>query len=265
MYQPHPLDARLAEALAPGRLYAVGGRVRDELRAVIEGIEVPAKDLDYVVTGLTLDELTQRLEQLGRVDLVGAAFAVAKLTTDGQTVDVALPRRERSTGHGHREFEVQSGPEIPLEDDLARRDFRMNMVARALPGGELVDPYHGEADVRAGLIDILTPVTFEEDPLRMLRAAQFTARFGYAPTEATIAAMRAAAPLVRTVAPERALAVLRAGQQRMRPKRGRSRNDGIDERRLVGDAPWRGFVIRRACRKPHRFTVAQHRNRLIEG
>ncbi|MGA7571217.1 MAG: HD domain-containing protein [Candidatus Aquilonibacter sp.] len=203
MYQPHPLDGRLAEALAPGRLFAVGGRVRDELRAELEGVDVPAKDLDYVVTGLTLGELTARLQALGRVDLVGAAFAVAKLTTDGLTVDLALPRRERSTGHGHRDFEVQSGPDIPLEDDLARRDFRMNMIARALPGGELVDPYGGEADIRARRIDILTPVAFDEDPLRMLRAAQFAARFGYEPTPATIEAMRAAAPLVRTVAPER--------------------------------------------------------------
>src|ERR1700677_3668913 len=193
MYQPHPLDARLAEALAPGRLFAVGGRVRDEIRQEVEGVDLPAKDLDYVVTGLTLDELTQRLEQLGRVDLVGAAFAVAKLTTDGQTVDVALPRRERSTGHGHREFQVQSGPEIPLEDDLARRDFRMNMIARALPGGELVDPYGGEADIRARRIDILTPETFEEDPLRLLRAAQFAGRFGFEPTPFTLEAMRAAA------------------------------------------------------------------------
>ena len=203
MYQPHPLDTRLAEALAPGRLFAVGGRVRDEFRAELDGVDLPAKDLDYVVTGLTLDGLTARLRALGRVDLVGAAFAVAKLTTGGLTVDLALPRRERSTGHGHRDFEVQSGPDIPLEDDLARRDFRMNMIARALPGGELVDPYGGEADIRAHRIDILTPVAFDEDPLRMLRAAQFAARFGYEPTPATIEAMRAAAPLVRTVAPER--------------------------------------------------------------
>ncbi|HUB97388.1 MAG TPA: hypothetical protein VL993_15810, partial [Stellaceae bacterium] len=203
MYQPHPLDARLAQALAPGALYAVGGRVRDEIRADLEGVELPAKDLDYVVTGLALQELTARLETLGRVDLVGAAFAVAKLTTGGLTVDVALPRRERSTGHGHREFEIQSGPDIPLEDDLARRDFRMNMIARALPSAELVDPYGGQADIAARRIDILTPAAFEEDPLRMLRAAQFAARFGYEPTPATIAAMRAAAPLVRTVAPER--------------------------------------------------------------
>ncbi len=203
MYQSHPLDARLAEALAPGRLFAVGGRVRDELRADLEGVDVPAKDLDYVVTGLTLEALTARLQTLGRVDLVGAAFAVAKLTVGGLVVDVALPRRERSTGHGHRDFEVQSGPEIPLEDDLARRDFRMNMIARALPGAELVDPYGGAVDIRARRIDILTPVAFEEDPLRMLRAAQFAARFGYEPTPATIEAMRAAAPLVSSVAPER--------------------------------------------------------------
>lgn len=202
MYQSHPLDARLAEALAPGRLFAVGGRVRDELRADLEGVDVPAKDLDYVVTGLTLEALTARLQTLGRVDLVGAAFAVAKLTVGGLVVDVALPRRERSTGHGHRDFEVQSGPEIPLEDDLARRDFRMNMIARALPGAELVDPYGGAVDIRARRIDILTPVAFEEDPLRMLRAAQFAARFGYEPTPATIEAMRAAAP-ASSVAPER--------------------------------------------------------------
>ena len=203
MYQPHPLDARLADVLPPGSLYAVGGRVRDELRAAIEGLDLPAKDLDYVVTGVTLDDLTSRLRHLGKVDLVGAAFAVAKLTVDGVTADVALPRRERSTGHGHRDFEVQSGPEIPLADDLARRDFRMNMIARALPGGDVVDPYHGEDDIRARRIDILTPQTFEEDPLRMLRAAQFSARFGYLPTPLTVEAMTAAAPLVRSVAPER--------------------------------------------------------------
>jgi tRNA nucleotidyltransferase (CCA-adding enzyme) len=203
MYQPHPLDARLAGVLSPGSLYAVGGRVRDEVRAAIDGFDYEPKDFDYVVTGVRLEDLVERLERLGKLDLVGAAFAVAKLTIDGATVDVALPRRERSIGHGHREFQVQSGADIPLTDDLARRDFRMNMIARALPGGELVDPYEGEADIRAHRIDILTPVTFEEDPLRMLRAAQFAARFTYALTAKTLAAMRGSAQLVETVAAER--------------------------------------------------------------
>jgi tRNA nucleotidyltransferase (CCA-adding enzyme) len=203
MYRPHPLDAKLAAVLPAGSLFAVGGRVRDEVRAAIEGTEPPSKDLDYLVAGVPLENLEARLAPLGRLDLVGAAFAVLKLTVEGQTVDVGLPRRERSVGHGHRDFAVQSGPDIPLEDDLARRDFRMNMLARALPSGELVDPYGGEADIRAGRIDILAQETFVEDPLRMLRAAQFAARFEYEPTLVTLAAMQAAAGLVATVSPER--------------------------------------------------------------
>jgi putative nucleotidyltransferase with HDIG domain len=203
MFEPLPIDRDLAAVLPPGSLYAVGGRVRDELRSSIEGKRLALKDLDYVVTGLTAEQLRERLKALGRVDLVGASFAVFKLTVGGRTHDVALPRRERSRGHGHREFDVESGPHIPLTDDLARRDFRMNMIARALPTGQIADPYGGEADIRARRIDILTPRTFAEDPLRMLRAAQFAARFGYDPTAQTRAAMEDAAPLVVTVSPER--------------------------------------------------------------
>jgi tRNA nucleotidyltransferase (CCA-adding enzyme) len=199
----HRADKILAAVLPRGSLYAVGGRVRDELRAELAGAPAPAVDSDYVVTGVSLEGLRERLEPLGRVDLVGASFSIFKVTIDGETVDVALPRRDRKTGSGHRDFEVQSGPDIPLEDDLARRDFRMNMMARALPGGELIDPYGGEADIRARRIDILRPETFAEDPLRMLRAAQFAARFEYEATPRTETAMIEAAPLVATVSAER--------------------------------------------------------------
>jgi tRNA nucleotidyltransferase (CCA-adding enzyme) len=203
MYELLPADRALADAVPPGTLYAVGGRVRDELRRQFDGAPVALKDLDYVVTGVPAEELQQRLRRVGRVDLVGASFAVFKVTFDGRTVDVALPRRERSIGTGHRDFEVESGPDIPLADDLSRRDFRMNMMARALPSGELVDPYGGAADIRARRIDILTARTFEEDPLRMLRAAQFAARFGYVLSDDTRAAMLQAAPLVQSVSAER--------------------------------------------------------------
>ncbi len=199
----HPLDARIASALPGGSLFAVGGRVRDEIRAQIEGVEAPTADWDYVVVGLPVPELVERLRALGRVDLVGASFSVLKVTVDGQTVDVATPRRERSVGVGHREFEVESGPGVTLEEDLSRRDFRMNMLARALPAGTIVDPYGGAADIRARRIDILTPRAFQEDPLRMLRAAQFAARFDYAVTPALRAAMSEAAPLVGSVSAER--------------------------------------------------------------
>ncbi|MFY9719976.1 MAG: HD domain-containing protein [Candidatus Cybelea sp.] len=203
MRDPHPIDALLAAALPAGSLFAVGGRVRDELRAELEGVPVTSKDLDYVVTDLPLEGLVARLSPLGRLDVVGASFSVVKLAVGGQTVDVALPRRERSTGVGHREFTVQSGPGVTLAQDLARRDFRMNMLARALPSGDLIDPYGGEADLRARQIDLLTPESFREDPLRMLRAAQFAARFEYSTTGGLRQAMTRAAPLVATVSAER--------------------------------------------------------------
>jgi putative nucleotidyltransferase with HDIG domain len=137
------------------------------------------------------------------VDVVGASFAVLKFRHPAGDADIALPRRERSTGAGHKDFAVEAGPAVPLEDDLRRRDFRMNMIARRLSDDQIVDPYGGVADIRAGRIDIVDEATFEEDPLRLLRAAQFAARFGYAPTERTETAMRAAAGLIGTVSAER--------------------------------------------------------------
>jgi tRNA nucleotidyltransferase (CCA-adding enzyme) len=201
--QPSPVDLRLAAALPADSLYAVGGRVRDEIRAKLEAGATPKLDSDYVVVGVEREQLIDRLQAIGRIDVVGASFSVLKLTVDGQTVDVAMPRRERSVGTGHRDFQVESGPDVTLEEDLGRRDFRMNMLARAIPAGILVDPYHGEADIRARRIDILTPDTFREDPLRMLRAAQFAARFEYGVTPTVREAMRGAAALVATVSAER--------------------------------------------------------------
>jgi tRNA nucleotidyltransferase (CCA-adding enzyme) len=199
----HPLDDVLVAALAPAGVYAVGGRVRDEFRARLDGVERPPKDLDYVVTGLALDNLLAALRAVGRVDVVGASFAVLKFRHAAGEADIALPRRERSTGVGHKEFAVEAGPGVPLEDDLGRRDFRMNMIARRLADDAIVDPHGGVADIRAGRIDIVHEATFEEDPLRLLRAAQFAARFGYAPSARTETAMRASAALVTTVSAER--------------------------------------------------------------
>jgi putative nucleotidyltransferase with HDIG domain len=199
----HPLDDVLIAALPAAGVYAVGGRVRDEFRTLLDGAERPPKDLDYVVTGTGLDGLLAALRAVGRVDVVGASFAVLKFRHPAGEADIALPRRERSTGVGHREFAVESGPEIPLSDDLARRDFRMNMIARRIVDDEIVDPYGGVADIRAGRIDVVAEAAFDEDPLRLLRAAQFAARFDYEPTARTRDAMRAAAGLVVTVSGER--------------------------------------------------------------
>ncbi len=199
----HPLDAVIVSLLAPGEVYAVGGRVRDEFRTRFDGVERSPKDLDYVVTGLDAGELVSRLAATGWVDVVGASFAVIKFRHVAGEADIALPRRERSTGAGHRDFAIESGPDIPLADDLGRRDFRMNMVARRLRDDAIVDPHGGVADIAAGRLDIVTDQTFVEDPLRLLRAAQFCARFGFTATERARRGMAAAATLVTTVSPDR--------------------------------------------------------------
>lgn len=199
----HPLDRRLAEALPANALYAVGGRVRDEFRAKLDPAIPPPKDLDYVVTGISLEALVERLRSIGRVGVVGASFAVVKLSAVEGNADLALPRREHSTGSGHREFAVESGPQITIEEDLGRRDFRMNMIARRIGDDLIVDPFGGLRDIAARRIDIVSPQTFVEDPLRLLRAAQFAARFDFELSADARSAMTAAAGLVRTVSAER--------------------------------------------------------------
>jgi len=195
------LDDLLADEFADS-IYAVGGRVRDEFRSM-GGAPAPAKDFDYVVVGVEPDAVLKRLSALGRVDVVGASFAVFKFRSAVGEADVALPRRERSTGVGHRDFTVESGPSVSLEDDLGRRDFRMNMIARRLSDDSIVDPFGGVTDIAVARIDIVTPRTFEEDPLRMLRAAQFAARFNFTLTPAARGALTACAALVASVSPER--------------------------------------------------------------
>jgi len=201
--QRHPLDGVLVALLAPASVFAVGGRVRDEYRARLDGRALTPKDFDYVVTGMRAPELVERLSAGGQVDVVGASFAVVKFRHPAGEADIALPRRERSTGSGHRDFTVESGPDVPIADDLGRRDFRMNMIARRLADDEIVDPYGGVADIAARRIDTVTDRAFVEDPLRLLRAAQFAARFAFTISDRARAGMSAAAPLVTTVSAER--------------------------------------------------------------
>jgi tRNA nucleotidyltransferase/poly(A) polymerase len=199
----HPIDFVLSSLLAPAEVFAVGGRVRDEFRDRLDGGELTPKDLDYVVSGLGANELVERLRSVGRVDVVGASFAVLKFRHSAGEADIALPRRERSTGVGHRDFAIESGPDIPIADDLGRRDFRMNMIARRLGDDAIVDPHGGIADITARRIDTVADQTFLEDPLRLLRAAGFSARFAFNVSERARRGMTAAGALITTVSPER--------------------------------------------------------------
>lgn len=146
------------------KIYAVGGSVRDQLL----GIET--RDHDYVVVGSTPEEM----ESLG-FKPVGRDFPVF---LHPETRDeYALARTERKSGRGYRGFTINASPDVSLEQDLERRDLSINAIARD-EDGQIIDPFGGRDDLRKGILRHVGPA-FAEDPVRVLRAARFAARFGF--------------------------------------------------------------------------------------
>jgi len=195
---PH-IDAIYA---AGGKVYEVGGAVRDAL------LGLPHKDADLLVTGIPAKDLEKLLKPFGSVHEVGQSFGVIKFKPrqagpHGHDVDIALPRREKSTGPHHRDFEVDFDPHIPVEDDLGRRDFTVNAIARELKTGAFIDPHGGRRDLEAKLLRVVFPHAFQDDPLRILRGVQFVARFGLTVEPETLASMKEHAERVATVSAER--------------------------------------------------------------
>jgi poly(A) polymerase/tRNA nucleotidyltransferase (CCA-adding enzyme) len=188
------------DIVAAAELYRVGGAVRDRLLGVRDVV-----DADFLVRGLPPAELEAVLSRHGAWARVGKAFGVYKFTPreGGGTVDVVLPRTESSTGVGHRDFDVATDWRLPVEADLARRDFTINAIAERLPDGPVVDPFHGAHDVERRVLRMIFPRAFEEDPLRVVRGARFAARFALSIDPATEEAMAAAAALLASVSAER--------------------------------------------------------------
>ncbi|UCD93408.1 MAG: CCA tRNA nucleotidyltransferase [Candidatus Zixiibacteriota bacterium] len=189
--------------LKKGMIYEVGGAVRDKM--LDQTIEV--KDRDYLVCGIPYLELSGILKKFGHVDLVGRSFGVIKFTQhqgeEKYTFDVALPRKEFSTGVGHKDFSVAFEPNLKVEDDLTRRDFTINAMAISLENDELIDPFGGQLDLKNRVIRMVSAQSFPEDPLRMLRAVQFAARFEFDIEPDTFAAMTEHASLIGSVSSER--------------------------------------------------------------
>lgn len=159
--------------------YLVGGAVRDKL------LGLPCGDRDYVVVGETPESMLAAGFQT-----VGKDFPVFLHPETGE--EYALARTERKSARGHRGFVVHASPEVTLEDDLIRRDFTINAIAESADG-TLVDPYGGARDLEARVLRHVGPA-FVEDPLRVLRAARFMARFtahGFTVAPETMALMRA--------------------------------------------------------------------------
>jgi len=153
-----------------GRAMLVGGCVRDELMGAAP------KDRDLEVYGIAADRLREVLDEFGNVDVVGDAFAVYKLDRD---LDVSIPRRDRKSGVGHRGFVIEGDPFMSFEEACSRRDFTVNAILKDPLTGEVVDPFDGRGDIERRLLKMVSRETFAEDSLRVLRAAQFAARFEF--------------------------------------------------------------------------------------
>lgn len=142
-------------------VFRVGGVVRDEL------LGHSAADADYVVVGASPEEMTRR-----GFRAVGRDFPVFLHPASGE--EYALARTERKSAPGYHGFECHTGPDVTLEDDLARRDLTINAMAQDA-GGRLIDPYDGQKDLRERVLRHVSPA-FREDPVRILRLARFAAR-----------------------------------------------------------------------------------------
>ena len=164
------LDLSIAFREAGGRALLVGGCVRDGLM----GVE--PKDWDLEVYGVAPERLREILDAHGPVNAVGEAFTVYKL---GSNVDISLPRRERKTGRGHRAFVIEGDPSMSFAEASRRRDFTINAISQDPLTGEIIDPFAGQRDIEQGVLRAVSGETFAEDSLRVLRAAQFAARFEF--------------------------------------------------------------------------------------
>jgi len=162
----------LAHAIheAGGRALLVGGCVRDALMGV------PPKDWDLEVYNLDAAHLREILDQFGPVNVVGEAFTVYKL---GHHLDVSIPRRERKSGRGHKAFVIEGDPSMSVAEATRRRDFTINAILQDPLTGELIDPFEGRRDIEQRILRAVSKDTFAEDSLRVLRAAQFAARFEF--------------------------------------------------------------------------------------
>ena len=199
------LSTQIRKAIkkAGGKIYQIGGVVRDEMIGKI------SKDLDIIIVGIELDDIEKILKPHGKVNMVGKSFGILKFiptgSTEAEDVDISVPRIDsKSTGSGHKDFEVELGKGITLQQDQLRRDFWINALAKDIDTGEIIDvDGKGMKDIKNKQIRMISPTSFEDDPLRMFRAVQFASRFDFTIEKETYKEMKKRASTISTISADR--------------------------------------------------------------
>lgn len=178
------IAARLGRSVSEkgGKAYFVGGCVRDML------MDLPCTDFDIEVHGLTPRELEDILDSLGERISIGESFGIYNLK--GYDIDIAMPRKEKLRGLGHRDFDIVVDPFIGPKAAAKRRDFTVNAMMQDLVTGEITDCFGGRSDLADKRLRHVSDDSFAEDALRVLRGAQFAARFDFTVADETIALCR---------------------------------------------------------------------------
>lgn len=149
-----------------GRLYLVGGAVRDELN------RMKSHDKDFCVTGLSSDTFEKLFPEAHKR---GKSFLVYDLFEN----EFAMARSEKKIGNLHTDFEITSNKNITIEEDLKRRDITINSIAKDVLTNKIIDPFNGIEDLKNGIIRATSKSSFKEDPLRAYRAARFASKFNF--------------------------------------------------------------------------------------
>ena len=181
----NPVAVRFDEA--GFRLYLVGGVVRDLVLAGAKPFDLASNDIDLTTDAMP-DDIKRLLAPVAdAVWAQGERFGTIGAKVGGQDLEITTHRAEAYDPESRKPI-VTFGRE--LTEDLSRRDFTINAAAIELPSKKLHDPHNGVADLAAkALRTPLSPgVSFGDDPLRMMRAARFIARFGLEPAEDLVAA-----------------------------------------------------------------------------
>ncbi|MFA6143569.1 MAG: HD domain-containing protein [Sulfurimonas sp.] len=170
----HPSIEHVLERLNEYGIKAiiVGGYVRDALLCL------NTTDIDIELYGVTsIDQLEKILRKFGKVNLVGKSFGVLKLSYAGYNLDFSPPRIESKRGFGHKGFEIQWKNDLDFTTAARRRDFTINAIGYDPQLRTFLDPYGGIKDLEAKRLCYVDKTTFGDDPLRVLRAVQFAARY----------------------------------------------------------------------------------------